>query len=141
MKRTAREIARLSAEARWSRNPASQALGMAIESVAPGRAVLSLRVAANMVDGHGFCHGGSIFALADSAFAFACHSRSERQRARHCHICYLAGRLGVRLIAAARERQRTQRNGVYEVTVRDDRGETIAEFRGHSRSVPRALAP
>ena len=79
MTRGPAEIARLSAEAMWAEDTASRSLGMVLESVAPGCAVVSMRVAATMVNGHGFCHGGYIFALADCAFALACNSRGRRQ--------------------------------------------------------------
>ena len=95
-----------------------------------------------MVNGHGLCHGGYIFTLADSAFAFACNSHNQRHVAQHCQITYLApGRLGMRLIAEARERHRGERSGIYDVTVKTEAGETIAEFRGHSRSIPGTLVP
>lgn len=113
---------------------------MKIDKVAPGLAVLSMTVGANMVNGHGLCHGGYIFTLADSAFAFACNSRNQRHVAQHCQISYLApGRLGMRLVAEARERHRGERNGICDVTVKTDAGEMIAEFRGHSRSIPGTL--
>ena len=93
-----------------------------------------------MVNGHGLAHGGFIYTLADSAFAFACNSRNQRQVAHNCQITYVsAGKLGMVLTADARERQRAERSGIYDVTVRDERGIVIAEFRGHSRSIPGVL--
>jgi len=71
MKRDAQTVAQLSAQAMWGENTTSQTLGMRIEEVGPGFAVLSMSVASTMVNGHGYCHGGYIFALTDSAFAFA----------------------------------------------------------------------
>jgi acyl-CoA thioesterase len=142
MTRDAAEIAQASADAMWAEDNASRAMGMKIEKVGPSLAVLSMSVGANMVNGHGFCHGGYIFSLADSAFAFACNSHSQRHVAQHCQISYLApGRLGMRLVAEARERHRGERSGVYDVTVKSEAGETIAEFRGHSRSIPGILVP
>jgi acyl-CoA thioesterase len=142
MTRDAAEIARLSAAAMWAEDKASRGLGMKVEEVGPGLAVLSMSVSGEMVNGHGFCHGGYIFTLADSAFAFACNSRSQRHVAQQCQISYVApGRLGMRLIAEARERQRGERSGIYDVTVRTDAGEVIAEFRGNSRSIPGKLVP
>ena len=142
MTRDSVEIALRSADAMWAEDKASRALGMKIEKVAPGLAVLSMSVGIDMVNGHGLCHGGYIFTLADSAFAFACNSHSQRHVAQHCQISFLApGRLGMRLIAEARERHRAERSGVYDVTVRSEAGETIAEFRGHSRSIPGMLVP
>jgi acyl-CoA thioesterase len=140
MTRDAAEIARLSAEAMWAEDKASQGLGMKIDKVGPGFAALSMSVADNMVNGHGFCHGGFIFTLADSAFAFACNSHGQRAVAQQCAVTFLApGRLGMRLIAEARERHRADRSGIYDVTVRDEAGAVIAEFRGHSRTLPGSL--
>jgi acyl-CoA thioesterase len=140
MTRDAAETARLSADAMWAEDKASRALGMKIETVGPGLAILSMVIAADMVNGHGLAHGGYIFTLADSAFAFACNSHNQRHVAQHCQISFLApGRLGMRLIAEARERQRGERSGIYDVTVRSEAGEVIAEFRGHSRSISGTL--
>jgi acyl-CoA thioesterase len=131
------EIARRSADAMWSEDNASRGLGMSLEAVGPGTATLSMTVRPDMVNGHGLCHGGFIFTLADSAFAFACNSRNQRQVAQHCQVSFLApGRLGMRLTAQASERQRGERSGIYDITVRDEAGTVIAEFRGHSRSIP-----
>ena len=142
MTRNAAEIARLSADAMWAEDKASQSLGMKVEQVGPGFAILSMDISDRMVNGHGFCHGGYIFMLADSAFAFACNSHSQRHVAQHCQISYVApGRMGMRLIAEARERQRGERSGICDVTVRSETGEIIAEFRGNSRSIPGTLVP
>ena len=128
-------LARACADLMWADDRASPAMGMAIEEVAPGSARLAMTVAARMVNGHGLCHGGFIFALADSAFAFACNSRNEKSVAQHCGITYLRpAKLGMRLVADAQERSRSGRSGIYDVTVTAD-GEVIAEFRGASRSI------
>jgi acyl-CoA thioesterase len=129
-------LARACADAMWQADSASQALGMRIESIEPGRAVLAMTVRNDMVNGHGMCHGGYIFTLADSAFAFACNSRNERNVAQHCAITFLRpARLGDRLLATAAERSRSGRSGIYDITVSDGDGTAIAEFRGHSRSL------
>jgi acyl-CoA thioesterase len=142
MSRDAAEIARLSAEAMWQEDKASRSFGMTLDSVGPGVAVLSMAIRADMVNGHGTCHGGFIFMLADSAFGFACSSRGQRQVAQNCQITYLApARLGMRLTAEARERYREDRAGIFDVTVRGEAGEVIAEFRGYCRAVPGALVP
>jgi acyl-CoA thioesterase len=142
MTRDPAEIARLSAQAMLAEDRASRALGMRIEAMAPGLAVLSMQVGPDMVNGHGLCHGGYIFTLADSALAFASSSHNQRTVAQHCQITYLTpGRLGMRLLAEARERHRGDRNGIYDVTVKSDAGETIAEFRGHIRLIPGTLVP
>jgi acyl-CoA thioesterase len=142
MSRDAAEVARLSADAMWKEDEASRNLGMTLDKIAPGHALLSMKVGVNMVNGHGSCHGGFIFMLADSAFGFACNSHGQRHVAQNCQITYLApARLGTRLSAEARERYRADRASIYDVTVRTEAGEAIAEFRGYSRAVPGALVP
>jgi acyl-CoA thioesterase len=127
-------IARACAEAMWAQDRASPGLGMRLESVGPGRAVLSMTVAETMVNGHGICHGGFIFTLADSAFAFACNSHGDRAVAQHCAISFLRpGRRGEVLRAEAVERIRTGRSGITDVRVTGDDGTVVAELRGNSR--------
>ena len=126
----------------WADDKASPALGMEIVSVGPGTAVLAMTVARTMLNGLDVCHGGYIFTLADSACAFAANSYNRRALLQSGQIALLApARLGMRLLAAASERQRGERGGIYDVTVRTEAGETIAEFRGHIRIVPGALFP
>jgi acyl-CoA thioesterase len=140
MARDAAEIARLSAEAMWADDRASQGLGMEVLEVGSGRARLVMTITERMLNGHGSCHGGFIFSLADSAFAFACNSHGQPAVAQHCSVTYVApGRLGMRLVADAQERQRGERSGIYDITVRDETGIVIAEFRGHSRTLPGSL--
>lgn len=140
MARDAAEIARLSADAMWADDKGSQGLGMEVLEVASGYARLAMTVEERMLNGHGTCHGGFIFTLADSAFAFACNSHGSVAVAQHCTVTYVApGRLGMRLIAEAQERQRGERSGIYDVTVRDQADTIIAEFRGHSRTLPKSL--
>jgi acyl-CoA thioesterase len=126
--------AEASAAAMWARDEASQGQGMTIDSVAAGRAVLSMTVADSMVNGHGICHGGFIFALADSAFAFASNSRGKAAVAQHCAITFLRpGRRTERLTAEAIERVSHGRSGIYDVRVTGEDGDVVAELRGHSR--------
>ena len=135
-------LAQRSAEAMWAQDTATRSLGMQLDRVEPGVAVLSMTIAETMVNGHGTCHGGYIFMLADSAFAFACNSFNRKNVAQNCQITFITpGRLGMRLVAEARMRQRAERSGIYDVTVRSDAGETIAEFRGHSRAISGAHVP
>jgi acyl-CoA thioesterase len=142
MSRSPAEIARISADAMWEHDQACRSLGITLDKVGPGHAVLSMRVGANMVNGHKSCHGGFLFLLADSAFGFACNSRGQRHMAQNCQITYLApASLGMRLTAEARERYRADRAGIYDVTVSNETGEVIAEFRGYSRSIPGTLLP
>jgi len=135
-RRDPHEVARACAEAMWAEDRASQGLGMVIEHIAPGEARIAMTVRADMVNGHGTMHGGFIFALADSAFAFACNSHDERTVAQHCSITFLRpGSLGDRLIAHAVERCRSGRSGIYDIRVTNAEGAVIAEFRGHSRGI------
>ena len=128
-------LARASAEAMWKDDDASQSLGMEILDVKAGQATLAMTVKPHMVNGHGIAHGGFIFLLADSAFAFACNSRNERTVAAQCNISFIKpGKLGDRLIATAKEISCTGRSGIYDVRVTVD-GVAIAELRGHSRTV------
>jgi acyl-CoA thioesterase len=132
---TADALARHCAEAMWADDHASRGLGMVLDEVAPGRARLSMRVTERMVNGHGICHGGFIFTLADSAFAFACNTYGERVVAQHCTITFLRpGRLGEMLRAEAVERSRAGRSGIYDIRVSGEDGGIVAEFRGHSRT-------
>ncbi len=129
-------LAEACAQAMWRDDNASQRLGMSIDLIAPGTATLSLDVADDMTNGHGTCHGGYIFALADSAFAFACNSYNQRAVAQHCSITYLhPAYLGDRLTARAVEVSRQGRDGLYDVQITNQKGEQIAAFRGHSRTV------
>jgi acyl-CoA thioesterase len=135
-------LAREAAAAMWAEDNASRALGMVLVEASPGRAVLTMTVTAAMTNGHGMCHGGYIFTLADSAFAFACNSHNTRTVAQHCAVTFIApGRLGDVLTATAAEISRTGRSGITDVTVTNQAGETIAVFRGHSRSLGGAIAP
>jgi len=130
------ELARASAGAMWANDRASQGLGMVIDEIGAGRATLSMTVAPQMTNGHGICHGGFIFTLADSAFAFACNSYNQNAVAQMAAITFLApGREGMRLTARAREVTRQGRSGIYDISVHAEDGTHIAEFRGHSRTV------
>ena len=129
----AQALAQAAADAMWARDNAAQALGMAIVSVAPGTANLTMTVRADMVNGHHICHGGMIFSLADTAFAYACNSYNLSTVASACHIDFLApGREGDVLEAVAVERSAAGRTGVYDVTVSVVGGKTVALFRGKS---------
>lgn len=132
---SAQERAEQSAAAMWAQDAASQAMGMTLDSVRPGYARLTMQVRDDMVNGHRICHGGFVFALADSAFAFACNTYGQVTVAQDCDIVFVApARLGDVLTAEATERHRFGRNGIYDVTVRRD-GEVVAEFRGRSREL------
>ena len=133
---TPQELAKACAEAMWNDDAASRRLGMSLDDIAPGAATLSVTITAEMSNGHGNCHGGYIFSLADSAFAFACNSYNVIAVAQHCSITYVnPARVGDRLTAAARENSRRGRSGIYDVRVANQDGLHIAEFRGHSRVI------
>ncbi len=134
-------LAELAGKAMYDRDPASQALGMKLDAIRPGYAQMSMRVRADMLNGHATCHGGFIFMLADSAFAFACNSHNHNTVGAGCTIDYLApGREGERLIAEAIEQALAGKTGVYDVTVKNEEGRTIALFRGKSHRVSGMVA-
>lgn len=133
---TPQEIAEASVRALWEGDSTSQRLGMTLERVAPSEATLSMTISPEMSNGHGTCHGGYIFTLADSAFAFASNTCNQRSVGQHASITYLSpGRLGDRLTATATEISRQGRSGIYDVRVTNQDGTHIAELRGHSRTV------
>ena len=129
------DIARACAEAMWEEDDASKGLGIKIVAIGPGLATLAMTVQPHMVNGQRIAHGGFIFALADSAFAFACNTHNERAVAAQGSITFIRpGKLGDRLVAAAREISRNGRSGIYDVQVTAN-DVVIAEFRGHSRLI------
>lgn len=133
---TPQERARRSARAMWAEDNASKWAGMEITHIDEGTATLEMTVQAHHCNGHGICHGGVTFMLADSAFAFACNSRNQATVAQHNVISFIApGRQGDRLRAVAREVSLTGRSGIYDVTVTNQDGTVIAEFRGMSRAI------
>ena len=129
-------VAEAAARAMYDQDRASQALGMRILAVRPGHARLVMKVREDMVNGHQLCHGGLIFTLADSAFAFACNTYDAVTVASAASVEFLlpAG-LGDELIATADERSRSKRTGVYDVAVHNQRGECVALFRGRSHEI------
>ena len=132
----AQQLADSVAQAMWSRDNATQALGMAIVSVSPGQATIAMTVRPDMVNGHHICHGGLIFTLADSAFAYACNSYNQNTVASACSIDFLApAKEGDVLEAECVERSLSRRTGVYDTTVRIRGGKTVALFRGKSARI------
>jgi acyl-CoA thioesterase len=130
------DVVRARAEAMWARDRATNGLGMRLGDVAPGRAVLSMTITEVMANGHGICHGGFIFTLADSAMAFAANPRGEPVVAQHASITFVRpGRVGEVLVAEAAERMHAGRSGIYDVRVSTEGGELVAEFRGHTRTI------
>ncbi|MEX0365076.1 MAG: hydroxyphenylacetyl-CoA thioesterase PaaI [Ruegeria sp.] len=133
---TPKERAEKAAAAMWAGDNASKWAGMEITHIDEGTATLEMTVAAHHCNGHGICHGGVSFMLADSAFAFACNSRNQSTVAQHNVISFIApGRRGDRLTANATELSLTGRSGIYDVTVTNQDGQKIAEFRGFSRAI------
>ncbi|SDQ85715.1 hydroxyphenylacetyl-CoA thioesterase PaaI [Pseudovibrio sp. Tun.PSC04-5.I4] len=129
-------LAEAVAASMWTEDEATRALGMELKEIAPGRASLSMTVLPSMTNGHKTCHGGYIFTLADSAFAFACNSHNQRVVAFQCSITYLAPAFeGDVLTAAAVEVTVQGRSGIYDIHVCNQDGARIAEFRGNSRTI------
>jgi acyl-CoA thioesterase len=129
--------ARAAVQALYDADPASQALGIVVLEVAPGRVRVDMTVRPDMANGHGICHGGLVFSLADSAFAFACNSQGEAMVAAAASSEFLApARIGERLVATASETSRVGRQGVYDVTIQTTAGSMIALFRGRCARLP-----
>ena len=129
-------LAERSAAAMYGNDLASRHLGIRIDHVAPGQATARMVVRDTMINGHNICHGGYVFLLADTAFAFACNTYGPVTVAAACDVVFLApAHLGDELIAEAAERHRYGRSGIYDVTVHLPDTTVIAEFRGHSRTL------
>ena len=126
----------------FARDAASTALGMHVVELAPQRAVVTMLVREDMLNGFAVAHGGIIFSLADTAFALACNDGSAVTLAAGADITFLRPvRAGQELCATAVVRSRSGRSGVVDVTVTDDTGVPVAEFRGRSRSTNLELSP
>lgn len=130
------ERAKRCADVMWARDDASQQTGMVLETITPGKASFSLKVEARHTNGHDICHGGVIFTLADTAFAFACNSYNQSTVAQHNAITYSnPAFIDDVLMAQAIEIERAGRSGIYDVKVTNQENKTIALFRGHSRTI------
>ncbi len=133
---TPKERAEKSAAALWESDDASKWIGMKIDEMDKGKAVLSMSVEKHHTNGIGMCHGGIIFTLADSAFAFACNSHNRSAVAQHVYISFDApAQLGDRLTAVATEVNLNGKNGITDVDVTNQAGTLIAKFRGCSRII------
>jgi acyl-CoA thioesterase len=139
----AQQTAEAVREAMWANDRASKALGMVVTEIGPGRAVLTMTVREDMLNGLDICHGGLVTTLADSAFAFACNAYNEITVASGFDVNLLApARLDDLLTARAVELSRSGRTGVYDIVVSNQRGEAIAAFRGRSYTMKgRPLLP
>ena len=133
---TPKERAEKAAAIMWENDRASPWIGLRLDTIDEGRSKMSLVVQDHHVNGHDICHGGIIFTLADSAFAFACNSRNQNTVAQHNSITYISpGKLGDTLTADAKEVSLSGRSGIYDVTVTNQNNDVIAEFRGCSRAI------
>jgi acyl-CoA thioesterase len=138
----AEALAKAVAEAMYARDPAVRALGIRVDEVRPGYARMSMRVRDDMLNGHHLCHGGLIFTLADSAFAYACNNRNQNTVASGCTIDFLApGKPGDLLVAEAVEQSLAGRTGVYDITVTNQEARRIALFRGRSYRIQGEVIP
>lgn len=141
MHSNAQALAELAGKTMFERDQASQALGMTLDEIRPGYARMSMPVRADMLNGHATCHGGYIFMLADSAFAFACNSHNFNTVGAGCTIDYLSpGREGDVLVAEAVEQALQGKTGVYDIKVSSQEGRTVALFRGKSHRVSGMVA-
>jgi acyl-CoA thioesterase len=121
---------------------ATEGLGARLVAIGPGEARLEMAIRPDMANGHAIGHGGFVFALADSAFAYACNSRNQRMVAAQAAITFIAPtQVGDVLTAHAREVHLRGRGGVYDVSVFNRSGERIAEFRGHCRAISGPVLP
>ncbi|NYT75739.1 hydroxyphenylacetyl-CoA thioesterase PaaI [Alcaligenaceae bacterium] len=134
---SSQSLAETVAAAMWERDRAAQALEIRLDTIAPGNARLSMIVRTDMLNGHGMCHGGMIFTLADTAFAYACNSDNHNTVASACHIDFLKpAHAGDHLQADAQARTHGGRTGVYDITVHNlSTGQDIALFRGKSHRI------
>ncbi len=134
--------ARGAAEAMFDGDHASQALGIELLDVGDGRATTRMTITPSMVNGHRIAHGGYVFLLADTAFGCACNSHGPVTVAAGADISFVTQAAeGDVLVADAQQRTRFGRSGIYDVTVRRDDDDVVAEFRGRSRTIERVEAP
>ena len=141
MHRTPQQLAEAAAAAMYARDRASLALGMKLLEVGPGSARMQMSIRADMVNVHDTCHGGLIFTLADSTFAYACNSHNKNAVAVTCIIEYMRpAYLGDVLTASGKEQGLEGRNGVYDIRVENQKGELVALFRGKSTQVKGEVA-
>ncbi len=141
-KASANDVAEAVGEAMYERDIAAQSLGITLKEIRPGYARMTMPVRPGMINGHDLGHGGFTFALADTAFAYACNSYNQVSVAHIAEITFIAGaRNGDLLTAEAEERAFAGRSGTFDVTVTNEQGEKIALFRGHSRSIKGAVVP
>jgi acyl-CoA thioesterase len=130
------ELAVACAETMYAKDIAAQKMGISIHEIKSGYACLKMTVTEDMLNGHDVCHGGFLFGLADTAFAYACNSYNKITLAQNCEIDFLrSGKAGDELIAIAEQRFRGRRTGLYDVSVSRADGEVVAHFRGRSYQI------
>ncbi|WP_310621555.1 hydroxyphenylacetyl-CoA thioesterase PaaI [Flexibacterium corallicola] len=133
---TPQVIAERVAEVFGADDQATKMLGIRTQSIGPGKAVMTMQVTKDHVNGHGTCHGGLLFTFAGCALALACNSYNKKAVAQHCSITYISpAHIGDTLTASAKETSLGKRSGIYDVSITNELGEQIAEFRGHSRLI------
>ncbi len=136
------EIAEQVGAGMYARDVAAQKMGISLEAIGPGTAVVRMTVRDDMVNGHDIGHGGFTFTLADTCFAYACNSYNQNAVARQCEIRFTkAARRGDVLTATGREVYHRGRSGVYDITVTDQTGDVVALVRGHSRTIEGEVVP
>ncbi|MEH6476922.1 MAG: hydroxyphenylacetyl-CoA thioesterase PaaI [Sneathiella sp.] len=141
-KLTPDEVAKTVAETMYRKDNASQHLGIALKEIGPGTATMTMRVNDTMLNGHGTCHGGYIFTLADTAFAFACNAYNQSTVAQGAQINFLrAVPPDCLLTATAAEVHRKGRTGLYDIDVTNEANELVATFRGNSHTIKGQMIP
>lgn len=139
---TETELAQACADSMYSRDVAAQELGIKIEATGVGSSRMTMTVTAHMLNGHGVCHGGFIFALADTAFAYACNSRNSINLAQSCSIDFVSpAKEGELLTATAEQHHQFSRTGLYDITVTRPNAEVVARFRGRSYRIKGTILP
>ena len=137
-----RILAEQCAQAMWPNDRATHTMSIRLDSIDEDRAVMSMEVRENMLNGYGMCHGGYIFSLADDAFAYATNSRNQASVASHCSIDFIRPAYGGETLTARAELlHRTGRSGLYDVMVTNDKGEAVAHFRGRSSRLNKPVLP
>ena len=136
------DIARTVGETMYRKDTAAQHIGITLKEIKPGEAVMTMRVSDYMLNGHSICHGGYIFTLADTAFAYACNSYNQNTVAQAAQINFVRPTpVNVLLTATATEIARTGRTGLYDITVQDESGQAVAFFRGNSHTIKGQMIP
>ncbi|USG59670.1 hydroxyphenylacetyl-CoA thioesterase PaaI [Sneathiella marina] len=136
------DVAKTVAETMYRKDIAAQHLGIALKEIGPGRAVMTMRVTDTMLNGHNICHGGYVFTLADTAFAYACNAYNQNAVAQSAQINFLkAVAPDTLLTATAEEQSRTGRTGLYDITVTNEQDDIVALFRGNSHTIKGQMIP